>query len=186
MTEYIKHTAHPQNGRIEVSYSTDDADEAAIFLRKYIDKDDSTYQDAQAEGKPFRCGVPESVFEAAIVFKKAAALLHFYPGAGVEWLIGSSPNIDVEDIRDYAVQNLRMERTEDTLAQARARVKSRRAAAGQLGKDAQLEQAMTGATTDEVINALFGHFDGDDMVHIIGGLTAMMDHLSGLATEKAA
>ena len=186
MTEYIKHTAHPENGRIEVSYTTDDVDEAAIFLRNYIDRDASVYQDAHAEGQPFRCGVPENVFDAAIVFEKASALLHFYPGAGVQWLMSSSPYIDVEDIRDYAVQHLGMERTTAPISQARARVKSRRAAAGQLGKDAQLEQAMAGATIDEVVNALFASFDGDDVVQIIGRLTAMIEHMSQVAPEKAA
>jgi hypothetical protein len=170
----------PQDGSVAITYDELEASNAKRFVALYIDADAPEY-DGDLDGEE----LPEDILAAAIALNRSLQVLHFVPERSVQWLIDNVEGVYDETVRSYAELELGMERVKNPIAAARAQMTARRAAAGQLGKDAQLEMAMAGATTDEVINALFASFDGDDVVQIIGGLTAMMDHMQEVAAEKA-
>lgn len=177
---FIKFSAYPQNGRVELSFNSEEAVTALQFVNDYLDAEASAYGDALIEGN-----IPEDLLAAAIAFTKARQVLHFAHQRGVRWLIDSSPYNSEEEVRDYATDYLGLVEPERIIDLACHRVKALRAAAGEFGKEVQLDHGMAGATNDVIINALVTNVDGDDLMEIIDRLQAVMKD-NGASGERAA
>lgn len=171
----------PQSGSVEISYDELEASNARRFIALHINVEAPEY-DGKFDGEE----LPESIMAAAIAFKKALQVLHFVPEMSVQWLIDNVPGVCDETVRSYAERALGMERAEDPVEAARSRMMARRAAAGQLGKEVQLEYALSGASEDFVVNALYARFDHGNLKDMLARLQDLIDHNIGFDESEAA
>ncbi|MXP09616.1 hypothetical protein [Pseudoblastomonas halimionae] len=171
----------PQSGSVAITYDELEASNARRFITLYIDAGVPEYDSDLDEEE-----VPESLLAAAIAFNRALQVLHFVPEMTIHWLIDNVPGVHDETVRRYAEETLGMERAEDPVEAARSRTMARRAAAGQLGKEAQLEQALSGASEDCVVNALYARFDDVRLKEMLVRLQDLIDHNRGFDESEAA
>lgn len=171
----------PQSGSVAITYDELEASNARRFITLYIDAGVPEY-DGDLDGEE----VPESILAAAIAFNRALQVLHFVPEMTVQWLIDNVPGVHDETVRRYAEETLGMERAEDPVAAARDRMLARRTAAGLRGKEAQLEQALSGAPEDFVVDALYARYDDGCLKDMLVRLQDLIDHNRGFDESEAA
>jgi hypothetical protein len=98
----IRLSAEPQNGRIEIDFTREDEATAVTFMNDYIHRYAEEYCDELDED------IPPEIMAAALAFTMASRVLHFVPGAGVQWLIDSSAYENECTVREYARDELGM------------------------------------------------------------------------------